>query len=132
MPTLLFNPHARHPLSVFIDLINIILYLNSVMSSWCVRDLHVAGQMPALSISGVIFTGSSLGEMPTVLMGGPMGNYITWFACCTVSASISCENLCGCALLLTIEGRRWLCDCSAWSGLEVAIRVCNRAIICCW
>jgi hypothetical protein len=35
-----------------VDFIHLILYLNFVMSSWCLRDLPVSGQMTAFAISG--------------------------------------------------------------------------------
>jgi hypothetical protein len=35
-----------------VDFIHLILYLSFVMSSWCLRDLPVSGQMTAFAISG--------------------------------------------------------------------------------
>jgi hypothetical protein len=35
-----------------VDFIHLILYFNFVMSSWCLRDLPVSGQMTAFAISG--------------------------------------------------------------------------------
>jgi hypothetical protein len=35
-----------------VDLIHLILYLNFVMSSWCLRDLPVSEQITAFAISG--------------------------------------------------------------------------------
>jgi hypothetical protein len=35
-----------------VDLIHCILYFNFVMSSWCLRDLPVSGQITAFAISG--------------------------------------------------------------------------------
>jgi hypothetical protein len=37
-----------------VDLIHFILYLNFVMSSWCLRDFPVSGQITAFTISGKI------------------------------------------------------------------------------
>jgi hypothetical protein len=37
-----------------VDLIHFILYLNFVMSSWCLSDLPVSGQITAFAISGKI------------------------------------------------------------------------------
>jgi hypothetical protein len=39
-------------ISFAVDLINLILYLNFVMSSWCLSDLPVSGQITAFAISG--------------------------------------------------------------------------------
>jgi hypothetical protein len=39
-------------ISLAMDLIHCILYFNFVMSSWCLRDLPVSGQITALAISG--------------------------------------------------------------------------------
>jgi hypothetical protein len=37
-------------ISFAVDLINFILYLNFVMSSWCLSDLPVSGQITAFAI----------------------------------------------------------------------------------
>jgi hypothetical protein len=39
-------------ISFAVDLIHLILYLNFVMSSWCLSDLPVSGQITAFAISG--------------------------------------------------------------------------------
>jgi hypothetical protein len=39
-------------ISFVVDLIHLILYLNFVMSYWCLRDLPVSGQITAFAISG--------------------------------------------------------------------------------
>jgi hypothetical protein len=39
-------------ISFAVDLIHLILYLNLVMSSWCLRDFPVSGQITAFTISG--------------------------------------------------------------------------------
>jgi hypothetical protein len=39
-------------ISLAVDLIHCILYFNFVMSSWCLRDFPVSGQITALAISG--------------------------------------------------------------------------------
>jgi hypothetical protein len=39
-------------ISFAVDLIHFILYFNLVMSSWCLRDFPVSGQMTAFAISG--------------------------------------------------------------------------------
>jgi hypothetical protein len=39
-------------ISFAVDLIHFILYLNFVMSSWCLSDLPVSGQITAFAISG--------------------------------------------------------------------------------
>jgi hypothetical protein len=39
-------------ISFAVDLIYLILYLNLVMSSWCLRDFPVSGQITAFAISG--------------------------------------------------------------------------------
>jgi hypothetical protein len=39
-------------ISSAVDLIHCILYFNFVMSSWCLRDLPVSGQITAFTISG--------------------------------------------------------------------------------
>jgi hypothetical protein len=39
-------------ISFAVDLIHLILYLNFVMSSWCLSYLPVSGQMTAFAISG--------------------------------------------------------------------------------
>jgi hypothetical protein len=41
-------------ISLAVDLIHCILYFNFVMSSWCLRDLPVSGQITAFAISGKI------------------------------------------------------------------------------
>jgi hypothetical protein len=43
-------------ISFSVDLIHFILYLNFVMSYWCLSDLHVAGQTTAFAISGNMMT----------------------------------------------------------------------------
>jgi hypothetical protein len=42
--------------SFAVDRIHFILYLNFVMSSWCLSDLPVSGQMSAFVISGKMMT----------------------------------------------------------------------------
>jgi hypothetical protein len=39
-------------ISFAVDLIHLILYFNFVMSSWCLRDSPVSGQITAFAISG--------------------------------------------------------------------------------
>jgi hypothetical protein len=39
-------------ISFAVDLIHFILYLNFVMSSWCLSDLPVSGHITAFAISG--------------------------------------------------------------------------------
>jgi hypothetical protein len=39
-------------ISFAVDLIHLILYLNFVMSSWCLRDFPVSGKITAFAISG--------------------------------------------------------------------------------
>jgi hypothetical protein len=39
-------------ISFAVDLIHFILYLNFVMSSWCLSDFPVSGQITAFAISG--------------------------------------------------------------------------------
>jgi hypothetical protein len=39
-------------ISFAVDLIQLFLYFGSVMSSWCLRDFPVSGQITALAISG--------------------------------------------------------------------------------
>jgi hypothetical protein len=39
-------------ISFAVDRIHFILYLNFLMSSWCLRDLPVSGQITAFAISG--------------------------------------------------------------------------------
>jgi hypothetical protein len=39
-------------ISLAVDLIHFILYFNFVMSSWCLRDLPISGQITAFAISG--------------------------------------------------------------------------------
>jgi hypothetical protein len=39
-------------ISFAVDLMHLILYLNFVMSSWCLRDFPVSGHMTAFTISG--------------------------------------------------------------------------------
>jgi hypothetical protein len=41
-------------ISFAVDLIHFILYFNFVMSSWCLRDFPVSGQITAFAISGKI------------------------------------------------------------------------------
>jgi hypothetical protein len=43
-------------ISFAVDLIHFILYHNFVMSSWCLSDLHVSGQITAFAISGKMMT----------------------------------------------------------------------------
>jgi hypothetical protein len=40
-------------ISFAVDHIHLILYLNFVMSSWCLSDLPVSGQITAFAISGM-------------------------------------------------------------------------------
>jgi hypothetical protein len=49
-------------ISLAVDLIHLILYLNFVMSSWCLRDLPVSGQITAFAISGNM-------KMPVLVTG---------------------------------------------------------------
>jgi hypothetical protein len=39
-----------------VDRIHLILYLNFVMSSWCLSDLPVSGHITAFAISGMMIT----------------------------------------------------------------------------
>jgi hypothetical protein len=41
-------------ISLAVDLIHCVLYFNFVMSSWCLRDLQISGQITAFAISGKI------------------------------------------------------------------------------
>jgi hypothetical protein len=41
-------------ISLAVDIIHFILYFNFVMSSWCLRDLPVSGQIIAFTISGKV------------------------------------------------------------------------------
>jgi hypothetical protein len=50
-------------ISFAVDFIHFVLCLNFVMSSWCLRDLPVSGQITAFTISGEIL-------MSVVLFGG--------------------------------------------------------------
>jgi hypothetical protein len=43
-------------ISFAVDRIHFILYLNFVMSSWCLSDLPVSGQITSFAISGMIMT----------------------------------------------------------------------------
>jgi hypothetical protein len=43
-------------ISFAVDRIHLILYLNFVMSSWCLSDLPVSGQITAFAISGKMMT----------------------------------------------------------------------------
>jgi hypothetical protein len=43
-------------ISVAVDLIHFILYFNFVMSSWCLSDFPVSGQVTAFAISGKMMT----------------------------------------------------------------------------
>jgi hypothetical protein len=43
-------------ISFAVDRIHFIFYLNFVMSSWCLSDLPVSGQITAFAISGKIMT----------------------------------------------------------------------------
>jgi hypothetical protein len=43
-------------ISFAVDRIHFILYLNFVMSSWCLSDLPVSGQITAFAISGKMMT----------------------------------------------------------------------------
>jgi hypothetical protein len=43
-------------ISFAVDRIHLILYLNFVMSSWCLSDLTVSGQMTAFAISSKMMT----------------------------------------------------------------------------
>jgi hypothetical protein len=50
-------------ISFAVDLIHLILYLTFVMSSWCLRDFPVSGQITAFTISGKrIMAGSGFDE----------------------------------------------------------------------
>jgi hypothetical protein len=51
MNQILFVLYNRF-ISLAVDLIHCILYFNFVMSSWCLSDLPVSGQITALAISG--------------------------------------------------------------------------------
>jgi hypothetical protein len=41
-------------ISLAVDLFHCILYFNFVMSSWCLRDLPVSGQITKFAISGKV------------------------------------------------------------------------------
>jgi hypothetical protein len=49
-----FSPCAKQPISFDVDLIQLILYRNNVMSSVCFSDLPVSGEMTTLAISGMM------------------------------------------------------------------------------
>jgi hypothetical protein len=86
-------------ISFAVERIHFILYLNFVMSSWCLSDLPVSGQITALAISGkmmtwllplrfVEFLGSWFVEMEK-----------QWFAWLIVSAIMSWDKLWCCPAL---------------------------------
>jgi hypothetical protein len=86
-------------ISFDVDSIHFILYLNFVMSSWCLSDLPVSGRITAFAISGktmilllplsfVEFWGSWFVEMEK-----------QWFAWLIVSAIMSWDKLCCCPAL---------------------------------
>jgi hypothetical protein len=57
-------------ISFDVDLIHLILYFNFVMSSWCLRDFTVSGQMTVFSISGKIITSVlALGSCVNLVLG---------------------------------------------------------------
>jgi hypothetical protein len=47
-------------ISFAVDRIHLILYLNFVMSSWCLSDLPVSGHITAFAISGMMMICSLL------------------------------------------------------------------------
>jgi hypothetical protein len=53
MKRIVFMLYKRF-ISLAVDFIHCILYFNFVMSSWCLRDLPVSGQMAAFAISGKV------------------------------------------------------------------------------
>jgi hypothetical protein len=57
-----------------VDRIHLILYLNCVMSSWCLSDLPVSGHITAFAISGIMMTCSFLMAFSLVLALGLVGN----------------------------------------------------------
>jgi hypothetical protein len=68
-----------------------------------IEYLHVSGHITALAISGMMVIGVYFVLFVGDLIGGPVGSENTWFACCIVSANISFDNFCWCALRLTME-----------------------------
>jgi hypothetical protein len=60
-------------ISFAVDRIHFILYLNFVMSSWCLSDLPVSGQITAFAISGMMMTWLLLLTFSVVLLPGVVG-----------------------------------------------------------
>jgi hypothetical protein len=60
-------------ISFAVDRIHFILYLNFVMSSWCLSDLPVSGQITAFATSGVMMTWLLRMTFSLVLFPGVVG-----------------------------------------------------------
>jgi hypothetical protein len=108
-----------------VELIHFILYLNFVMSSWCLRDLPVSVQITAFAISRKI----------TILVFGVDGWLLfvlgeiekQWCACARVSDIMSWEKCCCLALRHTIP---W-CVCGVATRLRgVCCLRCELGVEC--
>jgi hypothetical protein len=60
-------------ISFDVDRIHFILYLNFVMSSWCLSDLPVSGQIAAFAISGMMMSWLFRLTFYVVLLSGVVG-----------------------------------------------------------
>jgi hypothetical protein len=63
----------------------------------------VSGHINALAISGMMMIGIFFVFFVGYVIVGTVGSDNNWFACCTVSANISCDEFCWRALYLTME-----------------------------
>jgi uncharacterized membrane protein len=82
-----------------VDRIHFILYLNFVMSSWCLSDLPVSGQITAFAMSGKMMTSLLVLSIFEFWVFGWAEMEKEWFAWLIASAIISCDKLCCCPAL---------------------------------
>jgi hypothetical protein len=87
-------------ISFAVDFIHFVLWLNFVMSSWCLRDLTVSGQITAFAISGEIIMTVLLFVGWVYLVFAEIENQ--WFTCERVSAIMSWDKFCCLALRRTM------------------------------
>jgi hypothetical protein len=86
-------------ISFAVDCNHFILYLNFVMSSWCLSDLPVSGQITAFVISCKMMTSLLLLRVFEFWVFGCAEMEKQWFSWLIVSAIISWDKLCCCLAL---------------------------------
>jgi hypothetical protein len=95
----------RQFISLAVDIIHCILCFNFVMSSWCLRDLPVSGQIMAFTISGKI-TLLIVGVVEWLILV-PAEIEKQWFACYIVWAIMAWDKFCCLELRRTMPWCVW-------------------------